>query len=277
MAMPAVIGQKIHTPIAIGNGRPAMICPLQGENASQLVSRARKIEISPADVVEWRVDTLAERDPGVVRGAAQVVRREVQRPLIATFRSTGEGGQGDPADSQRVYETVAPIADALDVEYSHAARPELLELAYSHEAVPVLSYHNFERAESADALLDRLERMQTCLVRAGEQACQDMPADQAQALRDRGYGVVKVALTARNEMEALMIMAAGCQFERTKARLPLIVVAMGRHGIVSRAFPRNAGSSATFVSADGQASAPGQIDAHALADFYARIGKIALY
>ncbi|MDO5048910.1 MAG: type I 3-dehydroquinate dehydratase [Actinomycetaceae bacterium] len=262
--------------VTLGAGRSALIVPITGANASQIASRARAIERSAADIVEWRVDGLGSLDTAIIQGALQVLRRETSRPILATYRTRVQGGEGNPTDSLRVAKVVLEAGvDALDIEETDPNADEIAALVYEGGAVPVLSVHDFERTPGVEALIKKLTEMQARVESWFERAQQDAgkldalnrASDSSKELAERGPGVIKIACMANEPMDALKVAVAVRRFADAYQQLPAIALAMGEDGELTRAFAGAIGSAATFTMLAGESSAPGQIDIEALANF----------
>lgn len=261
---------------AIGAGKCAFIVPITGANASEIASAAREIESSAANLVEWRVDHLDSLESPMIQGALQVLKRETTRPILATFRTKMQGGQGNPSESLRIAKVILEAGvDALDIEDTDPAADEIAELAYSHAAVPVLSVHDFAGTPGVEALLKKLNELQDRViswhgdaVKAARRADALRPSQgRADVLEHRGPGIIKIACIPNKPMDALNIAVAARRFADVYQKAPFIALSMGTYGEITRAFAGALGCSATFVSLAEQASAPGQIDVDALASF----------
>lgn len=193
-----------------------------------------------ADLIEWRVDTVADDIALVER-----LVRDSPLPCIVTCRGREEGGEygGDEPQGLALLEHVGLHARPrfLDVELAAFARSanlrQKVKLAIRHpeqlrelDSTLILSIHDFT-GRPVD-LLRRVERM------AGEPAC----------------GVIKVAWMARSVRDNLEA------FEILRARhKPTIALCMGPMGLMSRVLAPKFGALLTFASLrPGGATAPGQ-------------------
>ena len=186
------------------------------------------------DVVEARIDRFASVAPDDV--AATVSRLAAVVPVLATVRSRPEGGEwaGSDADRLALYEKVAALVGAVDVELSSSAiLPEVIDAARRHDAVVVVSSHDFERTPPLDELTDRAGRA-----------------------RQAGAEVVKVATLARTPADLWVL--ASFTLAQADAGDAVIVVAMGDQGPASRVFLPLLGSALTFAST-ASAKVPGQL------------------
>lgn len=234
----------------LGGGVPQVCVPVVATTPDGAAEAARALPARAADVVELRLDHLAGAagDPALVRAAVAGVRAglDARVPLLATFRSAREGG-AQPCDDAAYAATVRAlltdpvVVDAVDVEL---ATPEVADLvAQAHRAgvAVVVSSHDFAATPPADEIVRVLHRQ-----------------------RDVGADVCKVAVMPHDADDVLALLTATRTVARTADR-PVVTVAMGDLGLVSRLAGGVFGSAMTFASV-GAASAPGQVDAGRLRD-----------
>lgn len=226
----------------IGEGIPKVIVPVMPAGLEDALSSARKAVEAGADCIELRLDFCDEvRDPAKMAALCSSLSQVLPETLLlATFRSKEQGGQLTlPVDEYcaLVSELIrSGGADMVDVEIGIGDdRVALLcEQAGKAGVVPVVSYHDFEGTPNEAFLLDLLARMERL-----------------------GAGVCKFAVMARELADALCVMKATEAYARTSS-VPLLTMAMGSHGGMTRLMGELFGSSMTFCSL-GQASAPGQV------------------
>ncbi|MDO5729942.1 MAG: type I 3-dehydroquinate dehydratase [Actinomycetaceae bacterium] len=265
------------TPATIGRNRAAIICPLQGPDASSLVASARRIAQTACDVVEWRVDTLASTEEAVLKGALQVVRRELKVPLLATARTSTEGGALPAEELDRVVTVLLEAGvDAIDIEASAETAGDLIDRAFGADTVVVLSAHDFTGTTGVETLLDEFTAMQQRLLDHAASASQTMSEDKREEWAERGWGIVKIATTPVDPMDIYKLMVAGRRFVDTVATVPIIAISMGQLGQLTRTYPGALGSAATFAASPGEESAPGQISVESLSEFHAQTGCLNL-
>ncbi|WP_297556632.1 type I 3-dehydroquinate dehydratase [uncultured Actinomyces sp.] len=261
--------------VELGGDRAAIIVPLMGKNASELAQEARAVADSAADLIEWRVDHLSDISNPVIAGCAQVLRREVNLPILATFRTEQQGGRGKAADFERVASAVlgAGAADLLDVECGLEQRRRVALNAFAAGVPVVLSNHDFISTPGPDEIVAGLRQMQGELLEWIEHFVSE--ADDDVAVRVRAAGLVKVAYMPGSVMDSLRLAACARHFVDTFASVPVIAVSMGKAGTFTRAFAAKFGSAATFSSL-GEVSAPGQIDLDALVAFDKATGCLSI-
>ncbi|MBO9570191.1 MAG: type I 3-dehydroquinate dehydratase [Cellulomonas iranensis] len=228
----------------LGSGVPKVCVPVVAATPDAAVADVRALPTGVADVVELRLDHLvgAAGDPAVARHAVRAVRAALPPdvPLLATFRSAREGG-AQPADDDAYTGVVraalaADGADAVDVELAARDAAALVADAHGAGLAVVVSQHDFAATPPADDLVATLRRQ-----------------------RDLGADVCKVAVTPHDADDVLTLLTATRAFARDADR-PVVTIAMGGLGVVTRVAGEVFGSAMTFGTV-GAASAPGQVDA----------------
>lgn len=243
--MPAVTIRDV----TLGEGRPKIVVPVTGPTSPELLAEVGALAGSPADVVEWRVDHFAAADDAaaVVEAARALAAAAGPRPLLVTFRTAAEGGARalDDAAYGALCRAVAGsgAADLLDVELlrDEAVVRDVVAAAHAAGVAVVMSSHDFDGTPPAAQLVARLGRMVAL-----------------------GADVAKVAVMPHDADDVLALLSATRQARRDHPDVPLITMAMGGLGVVSRLAGEVFGSAATF-GAVGRPSAPGQVPADALA------------
>jgi 3-dehydroquinate dehydratase/shikimate dehydrogenase len=197
----------------------------------------RMVDLSPvADLFEIRGDLIFDLD-------LLTLRRAQTKPLVFTCRPESEGGRWTDTETRRrmnLLEAVKRGFDYVDVEY----RSDFLDVMVEKSGSGlIVSWHDLEGVpEDLDALYRRM--------------C------------ERGADVAKIAVTPRSIADVARLMAFA---ERSAAQggRPLVAIAMGPLGILTRVLAGRYGAPFTYASAAaGAESAPGQLEAGILADLY---------
>ena len=219
--------------------RPAKLCvTVTADTTAEL--RARRDEVTDADMVELRLDTV--KDPSAA--AALADRR---KPVIITCRPKSEGGHFSGSEEERrsiLSEALALGAEFVDLEWNGTCA-DLLERTGGRGVI--LSHHDFS----------------------------GMPTDiraRAESMLSSGAEVVKLAVAANRLRDCLTLREIG-----QKTRMPMSLIAMGEAGLASRVLAGWMGSCWTYC---GDGVAPGQISAREMQDEYrfSRIGeRTAIY
>jgi len=227
----------------LGGETPLICTPLVGRSRERILAETATVVAKKPDVIEWRVDYFeAIGEAAAVVDVARALRQAVgELPIIFTRRSVKEGGEpigiGDE-EVVRLYDAVGAsgLVDFIDFEMGndpdHVRR--VRESTRSHGVRLILSYHNFGYTPGVEFLVQRFL--------------------EAERL---GADVAKVAVMPRDRIDVLTLLAATAQAD-AKGRIPLISMAMGPLGSVTRMVGGVFGSSLSFAVGD-TASAPGQI------------------
>jgi len=236
----------------IADGKLPLICtPLVGRTTAQLHAELDVILPKQPDVLEWRIDFLdAVADTAAVLAAlAQIRQRAPATPLLFTRRSTMEGGEKIPLKEPEVlalYETVCASGQIDLIDYELANDPsnvsQVRACAKKHDVKLVLSFHNFGFTPSLAELVDKFQHAE-----------------------QQGADVAKVAVMPHDMSDVLTLLQA-THTASTQASIPLISMAMGPLGALTRVAGWMFGSAMTFA-VGATSSAPGQIpleDLHAI-------------
>lgn len=245
--------------VRIGSGMPKICVPITGSSQDEILSQAQDIPKEYVDLVEWRSDFYEQgddRDKVVeTAGLLQCILGEI--PLLFTCRTDREGGkQNIPfpeygsllravADSGYVdlvdveafrgYDTrISPKREWRVTDACNEKVRDLVEYL-SKRVVVIGSYHDFKRTPSREEILRRLLFM------------------------DRmGVNIPKMAVMPQEREDVICLMEATSLADRLIVEKPIITMAMGRLGEVTRLSGENFGSSVSFGCME-KSSAPGQI------------------
>lgn len=235
--------------------RTAVIVPLVATDAAGLRSECEQIaalEPGIVDLVEWRVDRFeaAARSGEIDAGLTLIAEALPSMPILATYRTPAEEGQpqlrpNPPANSPDLPDNYVELVGRLargqgvalvDVERSHPRAAEALAVCESAGTPVVLSEHHFDRP---------------------------LPADEVRAvfaaMAEAGAAVAKLAVMPNVASDVTELMHATA-LAAGEAATPLIAIAMGPLGQVTRVAAPAFGSCATYCTVSAS-SAPGQVPA----------------
>lgn len=231
--------------IQIGKGIPKVIVPIAESSHEGILAAGKKLSQSDTDAVEWRADYYEElpNKDAVLSLLGELRTCLGDMPLIFTCRTQKEGGRADISDEKYAELNRAVLhsgnVDAIDIEvFSHGKRAaELIWEIRKEGSVSIGSCH-LAQMPQADTLEDMFN-----------------------AIQGMGADITKLAAMAQSTEDALSLMGAA---RRAKQRgvSPLIAIAMGEHGIISRALAELTGSDGVFA-AIGKGTAPGQLSLEA--------------
>ncbi|MCI5649701.1 MAG: type I 3-dehydroquinate dehydratase [Fusicatenibacter sp.] len=229
--------------LVIGEGMPKICVPVVGSTCEEIRMQAKEARAAEPDLVEWRADWYADvMDPG----KAETMLEELTEifdgiPILFTFRSAAEGGMREisPKEYHELNGRIAreKTADLMDVEvFMKGLNAEnLIEQLKEEGRIVVASSHHFHETPRRERMMELYRKMAA------------LQAD-----------IVKLAVMPSNPQDVLSLLDVTCMAGEELAQ-PVISMAMGGLGTISRVCGETFGSSITFASA-GAASAPGQLD-----------------
>lgn len=240
--------------VRIGEGIPKICVPVAERTQEEILAAAMSMREAPFDLVEWRADWYNDlEDPDRVRETLRILHDVYGHvPVLFTVRTAGEGGEA--ALSGAAYESIVTeaatsgLADLVDVELFSGDDTvrNVIRASHGAGAAVIVSSHDFDGTPDKAELLDRMNRM-----------------------RELGADILKIAVMPDSRKDVLTLLSATEEMTRTASN-PVISMAMGRVGLISRVCGETFGSAVTFGSA-GKASAPGQIDVYALEEILNRL------
>ena len=234
--------------ITFQEGETLICVPLIGKTLDEILGNAHGLVDAGADIIEWRVDHFAQvREMAQVMAALAEIRGSLKAlPLLFTFRSKKEGGETEISDE--AYFALnreaarSGLVDVIDIELfnDEAQIRALVDDAHAAGVKVIMSNHDFHGTPSREVIVNRLIQMKEFLA--------DVP---------------KIAVMPHTTGDVLTLLEATAEVKALYPSDPIITMAMGELGAVTRTAGALFGNAMTFASA-GKTSAPGQIDVHAL-------------
>jgi 3-dehydroquinate dehydratase-1 len=229
---------------AIGRADQPLICsPLVGKSRVAILDELDNIVPKQPDLIEWRVDFFEEASDiaAVIDLASAIKAAAAKIPVVFAFRAMGEGGSAsalNETDILKLY--VAACAsrciDFIDYEMSNspASLNMLRDISRSSGVMMIMSYHDHQGTPDEELLAEKFA--------------------EAESL---GADVAKIVVTPMHSEDVLSLLSATQKASQT-CSIPLISVAVGGIGAVSRVFGWAYGSSVTFASGRSD-PVPGQM------------------
>ncbi|KAI4301862.1 hypothetical protein L6164_035100 [Bauhinia variegata] len=233
----------VSSELQLSGPSPTLLCnPLLGTTVNQMVNEMRKAKEIGTDLVEIRLDCLRSFNP---RPDLEALIKQSPLPTLVTYRPIWEGGQYEGDETKRLDALRLAMelgADYVDVE---------LEVAYDfnnsiYGKKPdnfkvIVSSHNFHNTPSSEAIGNLLARIQAT-----------------------GADIAKIATTALDITDCARI------FQITvHSQIPIIGIAMGERGLISRLLSPKFGGYLTYSALEADSiSAPGQPTVKDLLDLY---------
>lgn len=227
---------------AIGEGLPKICVPVMGENIEILCQETEAAKKAGADLVEWRADFFDKIfQPDAVKEVLDSLGNILGSiPLIFTVRTKEEGGNLEISvnDYIEILKQAADSkkADLIDVEFFKETEKmtALTEELHKKQSLVIASSHDFSKTDKKEVLKERFLQM-----------------------NGSGADILKMAVMPKEFEDVAAIMQVTSEVSETCTDKPLISMAMGTLGSISRIAGENFGSSVTFGCL-GKASAPGQ-------------------
>lgn len=241
--------------LVLGAGLPKVAVPITGKNEAEILTQAKEIvQTKSADLVEWRLDFVEQLAPDQSLSDLTEKLRQVlgTLPLLMTFRTKAEGGAKEYSEADYFklnrYLLTEKLADLVDLELFRDSfeLSELIELAHKQGVYIVMSNHDFDKTPELAEMKRRLTLMQNF-----------------------GADILKIAVMPNSVNDVLKLLQATNESAASLTH-PLITMAMGDLGKISRVSGQLFGSCLTFGSV-GQASAPGQIESQMLRQILASL------
>ena len=259
--------------LILSQGRPKIAVPITGRSHEQIIKDVKEAMKKPCDMLEWRadyffgeMDSLEEKVENtdahmeMIRILDDIDYQTDGMPLIFTIRGHGHGGRV-AISREHAYDLASLAAqsglvDFVDMELfddDDTYNPEQVknQIKEVHEfgTGVILSYHDYE-AMPAPAVTVGLTNL----------------------MRDMGADIVKIAGTASTREQAMEMMKVSELVTRGD-ELPVIFIAMGEEGRISRVIGGENGSAITFAKGR-EHTGEGQVEAAALSrlldDYYSK-------
>ncbi|MEG0593043.1 MAG: type I 3-dehydroquinate dehydratase, partial [Coprobacillus sp.] len=207
-----------------------------------ILNQAKSFKDLSYDLVELRIDFYENiLDNQKVISLLNDLRIMIDKPILFTYRSLGEGGQIQLTDDQYIdlvrNVCESQLIDIVDVELLSGNQIvyQLVEIAHVHKIKVLISNHNFDLTPDNNLMRQTLEHMEI------------MNAD-----------ILKIAYMPVNKKDVLRLMDITLEMS-TKLTKPIVSMSMADIGKISRVCGEFTGSAMTFACAT-YASAPGQIE-----------------
>lgn len=232
--------------VIIGGEKPLICLPLVGAKKKDLRGGATTLLSLSPDIVEWRVDGFeGVKDIDKCTKILSELRNIFKEtPILFTCRSSLEGGARKTQKLTQDHRLalfeeviVSGLVDLVDIELSNEAffLEHISNSAHTNNVKVVFSYHNFKETPSKDVLQEILLQAET-----------------------KGADIAKIAVMPKNHQDVLVLFSA-TDFARTHLlTIPMITIAMGKEGRISRLAGGLWGSDITFAAWE-EVSAPGQL------------------
>lgn len=225
-------------------GTDYLVClPLAATTKKDLFSEAKLLRKLDPDLLEWRIDTFEDiLDIEACLNTLSVLRTHIDDlPLIFTCRSKSEGGQQDlPCDHRKrliLKATQSDVVDIIDIEMANSMDyvEDILNSARQQQVKIILSHHDFQKTPDEKSILNTLFKA-----------------------RDMGADIAKMAVMPKSYDDVLTLLKATLKARESGLHIPIVTMAMGYRGRLTRIIGGFFGSDITFGCGPNP-TAPGQI------------------
>lgn len=229
--------------LILGDGQVKICVPLLGKTCTELIEQLALIRKHEPDIIEFRADWYeAVMEKAKLCATLRQLRDQMgERPLLFTFRSKAEGGERSISwnEYKELLLCVAEsrLVDAVDVEVfmQEAEAPAFIAMLQNNGVKVIGSNHHFSNTPSYEQMKELLCRMQ-----------------------GMGVDVAKLAVMPVMPEDVLSLLQVTYDMAVQHGEVPVITMAMGKLGAISRMCGGMYGSVLTFASVARQ-SAPGQV------------------
>lgn len=209
------------------------ICtPIVGHTIDEVKEELRTIVPKEPDILEWRADkfrNLADTEQVLaVLETIGDVKKEI--PLLFTIRDQNEGGDPLDIDASHKIELIERVAENshvalidFEVKQADGDLDRVKEAAHANNKKLILSYHDFSATPSNEEMIAVLR-----------------------SAADKGADYAKLSVTPETKQDVLSLLSVTEEADRT-LDIPVITMAMGGLGTVTRMFGWYFGSVITFA------------------------------
>lgn len=225
-----------------GTGRPLVCVPVVEHKEENIYQAAQSAVRQGAEALEWRMDWFADvcrwEQTSRVLGSLQEICGNVI--LLCTFRSKPQGGEQEISEDAylELLERTAQsrCADLLDVEACQLAdAPSAIHMLHDLGQCVIGSNHYFSHTPETEQMRQDIVEM-----------------------RWAGADIGKLAVMPHSPLDVVRLLEITAQMKEEYPDYPLVTMAMGGLGAISRISGQAFGSCMTFASV-GKTSAPGQM------------------
>lgn len=214
--------------------------PLTGKNMQALEDEISQGALENYDFFEWRRDYFEDdlKDESDYLKKIRTLIKE--KALIYTFRNEREGGVSTLPDQVRLAKIKGAIksglVDYIDIELNNQAYflGEIEKMIGDSIVKKILSYHDFDQTPPDRTIIQLLDQM---------------VLNQAD--------VLKLALHPRSKDDLRRLIRLSLNYSQ-KTPKPIVLIAMGVLGKITRVAPEICGGSLSFSSGK-KSTAPGQV------------------
>jgi len=191
-------------------------------------------------IIEWCADRMDGAESytkeAFLIDAEQVKKLCGKKKMIIDF-------QGEEVMTNKVLRWAMEVADIINIGADNPELERLVREAKRKRVQTLITYENFERMLSRNEIAEQYLKMEK-----------------------RGGDILKVACTASSEVDTYAILEGAASYSQLRAAKPIVAIAMGEEGQVSRICAGDFGSVISWACG-GKQTAPGQFNARQLSKY----------
>lgn len=228
--------------LIIGTGIPKIAVPIIANTKQEIIKKAKSLDKEKIDIVEWRADFYKDvfDIKEVLKTLSELSATIRNIPLIFTFRTKKEGGEKEismdyyTALNKAVAES--GNVDLIDIEIlsNEMVVKQNIKNIHKADVFVIGSNHDFLRTPEKEDMMFRLKKIESL-----------------------GVDILKLAVMPRSIEDVLSLLWVTNDIKK-HTKKPIITIAMGPLGVISRISGEFFGSAMTF-GAMGEVSAKGQM------------------
>lgn len=219
--------------------RPKICLSLNCRTIEDLIQELEEFK-EYAEVIEWCVDKTEGADQyseeEFVHKLLMVKSFCDRKPLIIDYKGNEEIGN-------RIQRWAMGHADIIDIDADNTQIHQMVKEAKKKKTKTLISYHVFDHMMLKDEIATQLLRME----------------------KTKG-DILKVACFAEKEIDTYEVLEAASAYTKLSKHKPIVAIAMGEEGQVSRICAGEFGSIMTYACGK-EATAPGQFNARDLSRY----------
>lgn len=228
--------------LVINNEKSRICVPVIKSSDIDIIEQIKSLQNKGIDLIELRIDCFENvNDDEALMTLSNNIKMINQLPIIFTLRTRNEGGrlEVEPRQYAHIIQTAlaSEAYEIYDIELliNDSVVIDLVAQIHERGKKVIMSNHDFNRTPSFNTMSMRFLKMAS------------FDSD-----------ILKIAVTPTNHLDVLKILEFTDQCKDTVG-VPVVVIAMGKLGALTRMTGSLFGSAITFAKVD-QGSAPGQVD-----------------
>ncbi|MDD3026943.1 MAG: type I 3-dehydroquinate dehydratase [Erysipelotrichaceae bacterium] len=228
--------------LVLNNEKSRICVPVTQKSDIDIIEQIKSLQTKGIDLIELRIDCFENvKDDEALTTLSNNIKMINQLPIIFTLRTRNEGGNlhVEPREYAHIIEVAIQTGayEIYDIELliNDSVVIDLVAKIHERGKKVIMSNHDFHRTPSINTMSMRFMKMASF-----------------------NGDILKIAVTPSNYLDVLKILEFTDECN-TIFNVPVVVIAMGKLGVLTRMTGSLFGSAITFAKV-GDGSAPGQVD-----------------